>query len=343
MAYCLSGRRARALLSRTRALATDARGAAGDGARGRLCPHPGGRSPAVAVATGCRPKVQRRGAARPGRTIWPRWSIPPAPPAGQGRDAQPPQHRHRPDRAHGRGAGDSRPPQRFLSFLPLSHMFERSVSYYIRSPSAGRCRWSHARGIQELLRGSAEPAPDPDGERATHFERVYSKIEENLPASSLGRRLFDRAVDIGWKRFRGEASLGERLLWPLLDLLVGRSCARFGGACSAILIGGAPMAAALQDLHRPGCASSTATPDRDRAGLERASVERPRSHLGRPPAQGRGGAHRRRRRAAGARADRDAGLLEQPESHARRSTPRAGSTAATWSSGATDCSTSAGG
>ncbi len=137
-------------------------------------------------------------------------------------------------------------PQRFLSFLPLSHMFERSVGYYIAIAIGGAVQVVYARGIQELPEDLLSQRPTLLVSVPRIFERVYSKIEENLPPGSFRRRLFDRAVDIGWKRFRGEARLGERLLWPLLDLLVGRKLrARFGGRVQYILIGGAPMAPRL--------------------------------------------------------------------------------------------------
>jgi long-chain acyl-CoA synthetase len=134
-------------------------------------------------------------------------------------------------------------PQRFLSFLPLSHMFERTAGYYIPYCMDGDAQVVYARSIQDLADDLVSQSPTILVSVPRIFERVYAKVEASLPPGSLKRRLFDKTVDIGWKRFRKAASLGERLLWPLLDVLVARKLrARLGGRVDYIFLGGAALA-----------------------------------------------------------------------------------------------------
>lgn len=134
-------------------------------------------------------------------------------------------------------------PFRFLSFLPLSHMFERTVGYYIPIVISGDTQVVYARGIPELPEDLLSQKPSILVSVPRIFERVYTKIEEGLPAGSPKRKLFDLTVEIGWRRFRNEASLKDNLLWPVLNLLVARKLrARLGGEIQYIFLGGAPLA-----------------------------------------------------------------------------------------------------
>lgn len=129
----------------------------------------------------------------------------------------------------------------FLSFLPLSHMFERTVGYYI--PICLDAQVIYARGIPELGEDLMSQRPSLVVSVPRIFERVYAKIEAGLPPGSAKRRLFEKTVDIGWRRFTGEATLGDRLRWPLLNLLVARKLrARLGGRLQYIMLGGAALA-----------------------------------------------------------------------------------------------------
>lgn len=133
---------------------------------------------------------------------------------------------------------------RFLSFLPLSHMFERTAGYYL-SLCIG-AQTVYARGIPELAEDMLTQKPTVLICVPRIFERVYAKMQEQLPAGSLKRRLFERAVDIGWKRFNRRASLGENLAWPLFRLLVARKLhRRLGGRIRLVVAGAAAFAPEL--------------------------------------------------------------------------------------------------
>ena len=128
----------------------------------------------------------------------------------------------------------------FLSFLPLSHMFERTVGYHISMTVGAETRF--ARGILELAEDMVSQRPTILVCVPRIFERIYNKVQDGLPAGSPKRFLFEKAVEIGWKRYQGRASLVNNLFWPVLDTLVGKKLrGRLGGRVRYILLGGAPM------------------------------------------------------------------------------------------------------
>jgi long-chain acyl-CoA synthetase len=130
---------------------------------------------------------------------------------------------------------------RFLSFLPLSHTFERSVGYY--SAMAIGAQTIYARGIPELGEDLVSQRPTLAVCVPRIFERIYAKVQEGLPAGSLKRKLFEKAVDIGWKRFNQQSSPWEDRLWPLLDRLVAHKLrARMGGRIRFLVVGAAALA-----------------------------------------------------------------------------------------------------
>jgi len=130
---------------------------------------------------------------------------------------------------------------RFLSFLPLSHMFERTCGYY--SAIWAGAETVYARSISLLADDMREQQPTVLISVPRIFERIYSKMQENMPAGSVKRRLFEAAVETGWRRFRGEAAAGDRWRWPLLKFLVARKLQRrLGGRMRLIVVGGAAFA-----------------------------------------------------------------------------------------------------
>ncbi|MEX2164294.1 MAG: AMP-dependent synthetase/ligase [Sulfuricaulis sp.] len=130
---------------------------------------------------------------------------------------------------------------RLLSFLPLSHMFERTCGYY--SAIWAGAQTVYARSISGLADDIREQQPMVLISVPRIFERIYSKMQESMAEGSFKRRLFESAVDVGWRRFRGEASARDRWIWPLLDFLVARKLRRsFGGRIRLVIVGGAAFA-----------------------------------------------------------------------------------------------------
>ena len=92
------------------------------------------------------------------------------------------------------------PDDLFLSFLPLSHMFERTVGYYIPIMT-GSCV-VYARSITGLAEDLRTQKPTILVSVPRIFERIHAKIQAKLEKRPpLARKLFSLAVKIGWQRF----------------------------------------------------------------------------------------------------------------------------------------------
>lgn len=132
-----------------------------------------------------------------------------------------------------------------LSFLPLSHAFERTVGYYLAMTTGAATAYN--RSIPLLAEDLLAIQPSLMISVPRIFERVYSKIMDKLATESPAkRRLFHAAVDIGWANFRyrqGRAGWRAALLFhPLLDLLVARKVrAKMGGRMRFTVCGGAAL------------------------------------------------------------------------------------------------------
>jgi long-chain acyl-CoA synthetase len=137
------------------------------------------------------------------------------------------------------------PQDLLISFLPLSHTFERTVGYYI--PMMVGASIAYARSIPELAEDLQTIKPTLMISVPRIYERVYNKIQAGLAEKSpLATRLFNLAVDTGWKRFLHRQGRGgwhpAFLLWPLLNKLVAaKIMAKLGGNMHLAASGGAPL------------------------------------------------------------------------------------------------------
>ncbi|HEX7891320.1 MAG TPA: long-chain fatty acid--CoA ligase [Ramlibacter sp.] len=137
----------------------------------------------------------------------------------------------------------------FLSFLPLSHTFERTAGYYL-PVAAGSCV-AFARSTSKLPEDMKTVRPTVLVSVPRIYERVQAKVQERLAASPPKQRLFRAAQAVGWRRFaraqglaleEGGSSLLDALAWPLLDRLVARPLlAQFGGRLRVAVSGGAAL------------------------------------------------------------------------------------------------------
>lgn len=137
------------------------------------------------------------------------------------------------------------PSDLFLSFLPLSHTFERTVGYYL--PMMCGSTIAYNRSVPELAEDLLVIRPTILVSVPRVFERVYNKIQAGLAEKTpMARRLFAAAVDIGWRRFEYQQGRvpysGNMLLWPLLNKLVAaKVVAKLGGRLRFAVCGGAPL------------------------------------------------------------------------------------------------------
>ncbi len=134
----------------------------------------------------------------------------------------------------------------FLSFLPLSHMFERTAGYYM--PMIIGAKVAYARSIEKLGEDLISISPTVLVTVPRIFERVYNKIQVQLTKKPpIARGLFSLAVKVGWYRFlvqqKRESWHPRLLLWPILKKLVaGKILAKLGGNLQLAVSGGAALA-----------------------------------------------------------------------------------------------------
>lgn len=133
----------------------------------------------------------------------------------------------------------------FLSFLPLSHTFERTCGYYFAIMTGASTAYS--RGIPQLAEDLQAIRPTLLISVPRIYERVYGAIRARLAEGpSFRRKLFELAVSVGYARFEHAQRRGSWspsfLLWPVLDALVAKKIlARLGGRLRAAISGGAAL------------------------------------------------------------------------------------------------------
>lgn len=154
-------------------------------------------------------------------------------------------HRNILSNAHS-GVSYTLPGDLFLSFLPLSHMLERTLGYYI--PMMTGATVAYARSVPQLSEDLVTIRPTLLISVPRIYERVYARIHEQLASKSgFARKLFASAVNVGWERFliqQGRARwTPKQLLWPLLERLVARKVLnKLGGRLRVAIAGGAALA-----------------------------------------------------------------------------------------------------
>jgi len=134
----------------------------------------------------------------------------------------------------------------FLSFLPLSHMFERTVGYYI--PMMMGAKVAYARSVQTIADDLVNIKPTVLVTVPLIFERIHKKIMAKLQQRSfLIKFLFKTTNNIGWSRFLYQQNrktwFPSLLLWPILEkLVVHKVQHKLGGNLRLAISGGAPLA-----------------------------------------------------------------------------------------------------
>jgi long-chain acyl-CoA synthetase len=140
----------------------------------------------------------------------------------------------------------------FLSFLPLSHTFERTVGYYLAIVAG--IPVAYARSIQQLAEDLGVIRPTLLVSVPRIYERVNAAINAKLAEGSAAKRkLFSLAVEVGYSRFehaQGRAPWrAKHLLWPILKILVAKKVlVRLGGNLRAALSGGAALSPEISRL-----------------------------------------------------------------------------------------------
>ena len=141
----------------------------------------------------------------------------------------------------------------FLSFLPLSHTFERTGGYYLPI-AAGSCV-AYARSVPQLAEDLKTVRPTVLVSVPRIYERIHAKLLEKLSPTPWKMQLYEAAQHKGWVRFCAAQGLPApaaedgraagwmaALPWPVLNALVAQPLlAQFGGRVRVAVSGGAPL------------------------------------------------------------------------------------------------------
>ena len=133
-----------------------------------------------------------------------------------------------------------------LSFLPLSHILERTTGYYMTIRNG--CLMAFADSIEKVPDNMMEIRPTIMVSVPRLFEKIYHRIFENAhQMSAVKRALFHWAVGVGKKYVA--ATYIDKQPSPLLNfkysladrLIFSKVRARFGGNMKLFCCGGAPL------------------------------------------------------------------------------------------------------
>jgi long-chain acyl-CoA synthetase len=133
-----------------------------------------------------------------------------------------------------------------LSFLPLSHVLERTGGYYATLLDGGHIAF--AESPLTVMENMAEVRPTAMVSVPRLFEKIYAKIHEGVAQMPEKRqKIFHKAIEIGReyvnKKYITKEPLGMLALkYKLFDRLVfSKIRDRFGGRITYFLCGGAPL------------------------------------------------------------------------------------------------------
>ena len=138
----------------------------------------------------------------------------------------------------------------FLSFLPLSHTFERTAGYYLALATG--CVVAYNRSILLLGEDLKTIRPDVIISVPRIYERIFARVNDKLnKAGALKRYCFDWAVEIGWRDFcrknrmpvaKTNRAWLDTLVRPiLLDKVSHTLLDQFGGRLRIAISGGAAI------------------------------------------------------------------------------------------------------
>jgi long-chain acyl-CoA synthetase len=141
---------------------------------------------------------------------------------------------------------------RALSFLPLCHIFERTLEYFVFSHGVSI---AFAESIEKLPKNLVEVRPTVMAVVPRVLEKMHGKTLETVrQGSGFRQRLFHWAVKTGWRQSelalnRQKAGLSLRLKRSLADKLVGAKIrSRLGGRIRFMISGSAPLAKDLAEF-----------------------------------------------------------------------------------------------
>src|SRR6266481_3255798 len=139
-----------------------------------------------------------------------------------------------------------------LSFLPLAHIYGRTLDYiYI----FGGTPLAYVESLEAVAQALLEVRPTITAAVPRFFEKIYARIvEQGSKATGVKRMLFDWAMDVAqraapWRATGAPASLALKAQWKLADKLVYKKFRMgLGGHLRIVSSGGAPLSQALAEF-----------------------------------------------------------------------------------------------
>ena len=133
-----------------------------------------------------------------------------------------------------------------LSFLPLSHVLERTAGYYVTLMNGNHIAF--AENAAAVMENMVEVRPTTMVSVPRLFEKIYAKVKESVAQMPpLRQKIFNKAMEVGReyvnKKYITNEPLGLLgLQYKFYDRLVFKKIrARFGGRLTYFLCGGAPL------------------------------------------------------------------------------------------------------
>lgn len=139
-----------------------------------------------------------------------------------------------------------------LEFLPLAHVYERTLGYVFLFCGA---TVAYVDAMEKLPQALLEVRPTVAGAVPRVFEKLYANIiEKGHHEKGLKRRIFEWALRVAtdsvqWKAYGASPSIGLRLRWWVADKIVySKIRAGVGGRIRKFFSGGAPLAIELSEF-----------------------------------------------------------------------------------------------
>ena len=130
---------------------------------------------------------------------------------------------------------------RFLSWLPLSHSYEHTITFYMIGIGA---QIYYAEGIEKLLVNMAEARPHFMTAAPRFYDSLHARISQGLKKQSkVSQFFFKETLRLGKKTYFNEPlSFFEKKFNGLLNKIVRKKVnKRFGGSLKALVSGGAAL------------------------------------------------------------------------------------------------------
>jgi len=143
----------------------------------------------------------------------------------------------------------------FLSFLPLSHSFERMAGHYLATGSGAKI--CYAENINTVADNLLEIRPTLMTAVPRFYEKVYAKVIDNISSSSkVKQKLFWWAIEVGKKvelrKMENQSTggmLGTRLK-VAQKLVFSKLQEKVGGRLRFFVSGGAPLSKEIAEFFK---------------------------------------------------------------------------------------------